>query len=225
MGLGQYAKDTSPTEVGALKLYDHPETQRILRMLVQAPYSRGLKLPVGLEWIWPALSMAERFQRDEVGVLHPHTYITVRRGPVVTKTDDVWHVDGFSTRYAHLPEANYIMVSGSMGTEYLDQTFEFPEHFDPLKHDIQKYFQNEAAPWGSTRGMKLDTLYFLDPYVIHRRPPSSRGAQRTFVRISFTPIEIPDINNTPNPLLPTAHYVLDGIKEFRDGLRDYHEEL
>jgi len=61
----------------------------------------------------------------------------------------------------------------------------------------------------------------MDPYVVHRRPPISNGVVRTFVRISFTPIEIPDVNNTPNPLIPTQHYITDGVKSFREHLLDY----
>jgi hypothetical protein len=43
------------------------------------------------------------------------------------------------------------------------------------------------------------------------------------VRLSYTPIEIADSNNTPNPLLPT-NYTRDGVKDFRDTLVRYGEE-
>lgn len=39
------------------------------------------------------------------------------------------------------------------------------------------------------------------------------------VRISFTPIEIQDKNNTPNPLMEGKDiYNRDGVKEFRNQL-------
>lgn len=220
LGLDQYALDTSPIRVSKLSL--ECGDQMVLRMLVQSPYSRGLKLPKELDWVRPSLYEATAFQKT-VGIRHPYTYITVRSGLVSTHTDDEWHVDGFSTRYTHLPEANYIIVSGSRPTQHLDQTFDFPEDFNPLKHNIHKYFQNRCIP-SRIRNLELDTIYFLDPYVIHKRPPATQGTQRIFLRISFTPIEIPDPNNTTNPEIPTDHYIVDGIKEFRDTLGDYHEE-
>jgi len=45
-------------------------------------------------------------------------------------------------------------------------------------------------------------MYAMDPYMLHRRPPQTEGMVRTFVRISYVPILINDVNNTPNPLLP-----------------------
>lgn len=62
-----------------------------------------------------------------------------------------------------------------------------------------------------------------DPYIIHKRPTVPEGKVRTFVRVSHVPIEIPDVNNTQNPLMP-KNYDRDGVKEFRDSLVDYWEE-
>lgn len=223
LNLGQYDMGTRPELVGRCHLHPPEGDQQVLRVLVESPYSSGLKLPSELEWLWPALDRAH-YAQDCIGIRHPFTYITVRSGTVVTKTDDEWHVDGFSTKYTHLPEANYVIVMGHKPTQFLAQTFDFPDDFDPRVHNIHKYFQHEADP-KSVEELDLDTIYLLDPYVIHRRPPDTQGTQRTFVRISFTPIEIPDIHNTPNPAIPTAHYVTDGVADFRDGLLDYHKEI
>jgi hypothetical protein len=223
VNLEQYGRETDPVSVGRM-FFEYPrEPQRILRMLVQSPYSRGLRLPAELAWVGPALALAEAYQKHSIRVSHPFTYITVRHGEVNTRTDDEWHVDGFSTRYAHLPEANYILVSGDHPTEWVDQRFTFPNDFDPLKHNVHKFFQKRVYH-DFIRQLKLDTLYFVDPYVVHRRPPVAKGTKRTFIRISFTPIEIPDVNNTWNPEIPTTHYVTDGIKDFRDNLKDYDHE-
>jgi hypothetical protein len=219
VNLEQFQLDTSPLRVCDLALPETPD-QMVLRMLVQAPYSRGWQIPPELEWLREVLLKAQEYQHNVIGIRHPFTYVTVRKGPVATSTDDLWHVDGFSTRYAHLPEANYLFAAGSNPTQYLDQRFTFPEDFDPLIHNIHTFFQGRAD-LGCVRELDLGALYFMDPYVVHRRPPGTFGVPRTFARISFTPIEIPDVNNTKNPLIPTSHYVTDGIKEFRNSLLDY----
>ena len=70
--------------------------------------------------------------------------------------------------------------------------------------------------------MKAKRVYGFDPYVVHRRPDGTNGMNRCFIRLSYTPIEIEDVNNTYNPLLHTD-YKRDGIKEMRNKLVDYDE--
>ena len=219
LNLEQYSKYNEPLHVGIPSFSPPPDEQRILRMLVNSPYS-GFKLPNYLNWTLPIIRMAEEYQLNSIKIKHPFTYVTVRHGLVNTKTDDQWHVDGFSVRYNHLPEANYLIVSND-GTEVADQTFDFPADFDPLKHNIHLFFAKMVNEQNIIK-LKPKSLYFLDPYVVHRRPPNTFGKWRTAVRISCLPIEIPDINNTRNPLIETPHYIVDGIKSWRDNLLDYH---
>jgi len=141
----------------------------------------------------------------------------VRHGEVRSVTDDEWHVDGFSTFITHIPESNYVAVNHTP-TEYLVQPIEFPDDFDPLVHNVQWYIQNRASL--DVRRLKPHTLYCFDPYFIHRRPSIEPGTHRTFVRVSFTPIEIADDANTPNPLLPMRVYERDGVT-IRNALSDY----
>jgi hypothetical protein len=219
LNLEQYSVINKPLYVGAPPFNPPQEEQRILRMLVNSPYS-GFKIPEYLNWTLPIIRMAEDYQLNTIKIKHPFTYVTVRHGIVNTKTDCHWHVDGFSVRYNHLPEANYLITSNN-GTDIANQTFYFPNDFDPLKHNVHPFFAKMVE---ENNVMHLDTnsLYFLDPYVVHRRPPTTYGAFRSTVRVSFTPIEIPDINNTRNPLIETHHYTVDGIKSWRNNLKDYH---
>ena len=69
-------------------------------------------------------------------------------------------------------------------------------------------------------GLESHTVYCMDPYVIHRRPKKAKGKLRTLVRISFTPIEIVDCNNTRNAML-FRDYKRDGVRDFRDNLKRY----
>jgi hypothetical protein len=220
LNLAQYRKVNKPLKVGKVEATPPNLEQRVLRILVSSPYSRGLKVPAEYSWTLPIIAQAQKYQMEKIGIRHPYVYLTIRSGIVSTRTDLDWHVDGFSVKYNHLPEANYIVMYGPEPTEYVEQCFDFPFDFNPLRHNIQTFFQHRVDP-ASIRTIKPGTLYFLDPYVVHRRPPSASGKQRTFVRISFTPIEIPDCNNTTNPLIPTSHYSIDGVKEFRNTLLDY----
>lgn len=219
LNLARYGQLNPPLRVGPIGPLMLPkEPQKILRMLIQAPYSHGLQLPHQLFWLRNEIERSAAFQRENIGVSHPYTYITVRHGPVDSQNDDLWHVDGFSTRYTHLPEANYIFVLGNLATEWAAQTIKFPSDFDPLKHNVHLFLQKQVRQ-NAIRSLKIGEMYFIDPYVIHRRPKLG-PVNRTFVRISFTPIEIPDINNTVNPLINTSHYSCDGVR-FRESLLDY----
>lgn len=223
LNLQRYARINNPLRVDSITTKPTHESQMILRMLVEAPYSRGLQLPDELRWTNSLIEQAKRFQREVIGISHPFIYVTVRHGRAGTVADDEWHVDGFSMRYNHLPEANYLFATGKHTTEYVRQAFLFPSDFDPIRHNVHRFFQRRIHD-GAICQIEPDVLYFMDPYVIHRRPPSSNGTMRTLGRISFTPIEIPDINNTPNPHIETQHYCIDGVKEFRDLLQDYDVE-
>lgn len=205
-----------PEHIGYQPLSPPPGEQHLLRLLVEAPYT-GLQLPKEYEWTKPLINLAQASQ-DYIGIRQCYTYLTIRHGVVTWEKDDEWHTDGFSTTITHIPEQNYIWVD-RMPTEYVEQPIKFPEDFDPLTHNVhlylQRYIEEECI-----KAVLGRHVYRLDPYVIHRRPPASQGQKRTFVRISFTPIEIVDCNNAFNPAIP-RHYTRDGCKDFRDKLLPY----
>jgi len=214
--LREFGRRTSPPEmIGSLTLKPPAGEQHILRMLIRRPFD-GLRLPHSLQWVLPMIGMAEARQASIAR--HPFLYLTVRNGMVASQGDDEWHVDGFSLQYHHLPEQNYIW-SDSCGTEWYNAPLGIPEDFDPLRHNLHSYIQ-ERIDWTAVSRTLAYHLFVLDPYVIHRRPPETAGSRRCFVRLSYTPIEIADQNNTLNPLLPT-NYTRDGVKDFRDRLVRY----
>jgi hypothetical protein len=152
-----------------------------------------------------------------VGIRQCFTYITVRVGDKQHATLTDWHVDGFSTRITHIPEQNYIWAD-QHPTEVCPMRVSFPADFDPLKHNIHKYLAQYAREEDVVR-LRPRAVYAMDPYILHRAP--TYEGRRAFVRISFTPIEIRDRNNTENPLMPKGH-TYDGVREWRDNLEDYH---
>lgn len=215
LNVSQYGVANLPTCLGRLTLAPPDREQNVLRMLIKRTHS-PLLVPDDLAWTRPLIERALEFQV----VRHPFMYLTVRNGEVQSVSDDEWHVDGFSMVFEHLPEQNYIW-SDSNSTEYYTRAIPLPDDFDPFEHNIHQYFQARISP-SFVAKTAPGHVYMLDPYVIHRRPPETAGTRRCFVRLSFTPIEIEDVNNTLNPLLAT-NYTRDGVAEFRNSLKSYDE--
>jgi len=77
-----------------------------------------------------------------MGIEHSFCYLTVRSGKVTSRTDDVWHVDGYSEKITHLPEQNYIWCD-KFPTEYVEKAFKIPDDFNPKIHNIHLFLQEE----------------------------------------------------------------------------------
>lgn len=212
----QFNNYNAPDELDQIDLDIPDGNTYILRILIRRPLEE-FKIPDNLKWVQPLIEMSERNQKH-LGVIHPFCYLTIRSTDYLSKTTDEWHVDGFSTRITHLPEQNYIYVDHSP-TEFLLKKINIPRDFDPLKHNIHYLIQDSVNDSDVIHTINNKTLYCFDPYVIHRRPKNIIG-RRTFIRISFTPIEINDVNNTENYMLKT-YYDRDGIKDFRNKLERY----
>ena len=210
-----FENNVEPIELTKIDVECPFDEQYILRMCV-CSYGENYTFPPELEWVKPLWREAYRHQYDEIDMIKMFCYITVRHGIVKSVTDDEWHVDGFSTKIPHKPEQNYIWTN-SIPTEYTNVSVKFPEDFDPLKYNVNHFLQQHITE--EVKQCKENVLYCLDPYILHRRPSVSTGTKRTFVRISFVPIMIDDVNNTQNPLLPQK-YTKDGVA-FRKKLSTY----
>lgn len=213
VNLKDYQTAGSPEHLGHLSLIPPAEDQYILRMVVKSPGTL-YSIPEELDWIMPMFNRALEHQ-NQIATNHPFCYVTIRHGLVKSKKDDEWHVDGFSTKVPHTPEQNYIWANQD-ATEYADLNVKIPHDFDPRHHNINHYLEQHV-----TEALKADSnvVYCMDPYILHRRPSSTTGTQRTFVRISFVPIEINDVLNTQNPSMPKL-YTTDGLA-FRSQLKTY----
>lgn len=198
-----------PIELNYCNLRPPIGEQKILRMMLRKPYEK-LFLPSSMQWIQPMLELC-------ADIPEWYLYCTIRSGIVDSVTDDVWHVDGFSTRTPHAPEENYIW-SNHIPTEFLVGNFILPDTFDPLRHNIHWYFQDHEHLGRVCYG-KANLVYKLSPYVVHRRPTRAWGVVRSFVRLSFIPIEIRDNTCTKNPLLEIPKY---SQEDFRKGLVRWH---
>ena len=195
---------------GTAELTCPHNTQAVLRMLVRYR-DNELQLPEELEWVRPLVEATDRVMADN-GLTMPFTYVTIRHNFETDHTDEDWHVDGFSMRVSHIPEQNFLW-SNTGGTLFTGSKVLVAPNFNPMKHNINtsvSFIKNSADVSTAPNG-----VYSFDPYVFHRAPPYM-GVGRTFVRVSYVPIEIDDVNNTPNPLLPRV--VTQKGVEFRNTL-------
>jgi hypothetical protein len=221
VNLAQFAEPNSHEFVSRVQLSVPNKKQYILRMLIKAPFQTFQIPSKELGWLCPLIAACEDYQLNKLEIRQPFCYVTVRSGFVESVTDDEWHTDGFSVSVTHLPEQNYCW-SNIYPTEFVSKGIEFPKDFSPLKHNVHSYIQDvlksDPAPIETA---EANGVYCFDPYVIHRRPQVPEGVFRTFVRVSFTPIEIVDCNNTLNPFLPRPECKRDAVKEFRNKLERY----
>jgi hypothetical protein len=232
LNLEQYAEINLPEDVKYVPINVPTEPQYVLRVMINRPldpFNTVLeRVPEDLQWTKNLIQESLEYQLNIVKMRHAFMYLTVRNGPVVSTTDDEWHVDGFSMRISHLPEQNYVWVKGET-TECCSVCCQFPSDFDPLKHNIQTFFQDKFNPIEKKdklpiRRIKSETITAMDPYITHRRPSITNPSKpRTFVRVSFVPIQIQDKNNTLNPLLHEKDQIstIDGVVDFRDKLLRY----
>lgn len=216
LSVAGFSYNEHPLTVGQMNLCPQLDRQYVLRMIVGEELGKFF-LPSELEWVRCLVEKAYAIQ-SRFSLPHRFCYVTVRHGEVTSTTDDEWHVDGFSMRNHHIPDQNYIWCD-SFPTEWLCQSISIPNDFDPLRHNLHKYIAS-VADENNAVSLSEKVLYAFDTYCIHRRPKVPEGTHRTFVRVSFCAIEIDDVNNTDNPLIPRK-YTRDGVKEFRDTLVSY----
>jgi hypothetical protein len=185
----------------------------ILRMLISED-GKNFIIPKEINFLKYFLDVILKHQKIN-GFKNKYCYVTIKNNVNENYDNDVWHTDGFSMKVKHKPEQNYIFCS-SNPTEYVLQKIKFPIDFNPQIYNVHKYIQKRIV----NKIMKIDdnTLYCIDPYVIHRRP-QLKGLNRFFIRITFSNIEINDINQTQNPKF-LKKYTLNGYK-FREKLLDY----
>jgi hypothetical protein len=204
---GTQADTLESLDLGEHFLTPPDHRQYILRMALRFDGSE-LMIPPELEWMRETIEKCCEFQKTHF-TYHPFVYLTVRSGEVTSKTDDVWHVDGFSMRYPHVPEQNYIW-SNNFPTQVSTTNTPVPSDFDPMKHNLHNFFDSRQTDYVT---VKPNHIYVIDPYVVHRRDPASAGHVRSFFRLSFVPIAIESDDNTQNPLLPVKQWNRADIRE------------
>lgn len=217
LSLEEYSNTGKPIKLDHLELKKPEKEQQILRMVICVD-GLNFKIPSEIDWVKAMIKKTLKHQLESLNVRHSFCYVTIRHGLVNSEKDDLWHVDGFSTKITQIPEQNYIWCDHTP-TEYVDLNVNFPSDFDPLKHNINFYLRNHIT--NNILQCEEETIYCLDPYILHKRPENTNNKKRTFIRISFVPIEINDVNNTQNPLLKRI-YNQDGLT-VRDKLIDYNK--
>jgi hypothetical protein len=216
--LSDFSVLDAPDFIGPYNPRVPEKEQMILRMLVCPKYGT-LRIPQELSWLSGAIETISEHDKAVTGIADSWCYVTVRHGKVKSTTDDEWHFDGASFRVEHIPERNYIWSSADP-TEYKTGKLSIPEDFDPMRHHLFKLAEAQTKD-EPIKTIKARCWYRLSPFCLHRRPTINHDGIRTFIRVSFTDIEIRDVNNTQNPLIPTNAYGRDAVKAFRKQLQEY----
>lgn len=218
--LDDYRVLDAPSIVNIGKHQPIPDTtsQMILRMLVRAKYG-PFEIPACLWWLKPFIFALSSKDENYTDILESWCYVTVRHGMPFSTTDDEWHFDGASFRMDDIPDRNYIWVNHTP-TEYKTGIMYIPEGFDPIRNNLFTLAINNTRI-NRIHATVARNWYMFNPFVLHRRPPNTPNKPRTFIRISFTDVEIRDVNNTQNPMLPTEAFGRDPVKSFRNQLTDY----
>lgn len=222
LNLQQFNNENHPINIGGWHppVESLPNQQYILRMLIKKLHG-DFHIPSELDWARDFINHCFCYQNNTIGIIHPYCYVTVRSGLVTSTTDDEWHLDGFSTKISHLPEQNYLWTN-SYPTEFIAKAITFPEDFSGSKHNINLFIQDTLALHPTyVHPATANCIYCFDPYVIHRRPSVPMNIHRTFIRVSFIPIEIIDDTCTRNPLLPTPVYGRNAVTDYRNKLERY----
>jgi hypothetical protein len=221
INLKYFNQSNSPEYITNLDINIPNDPFYIRNMLIfDRSQSADLQLPDNLIWV---LKFVKECLAYESIIRSPRKlgYLTIRSGPVITRTDDQWHTDGFSTRVICLPQLSYFW-SNKYPTQYVEYPFELPEDFDPLKHNLFKYIEKTLSTNQEVKKVSSHSINLFDPYVIHRRQPNISNEIRAFVRYTSSEIYIPDINLTQNHLLLNPR-TTNGVA-FRNTLLDYHVE-
>lgn len=181
--------------IGYQELNNESERQYLLSLLIKPAnqcWMEGLiscNRDSSLAWLVDGLILVVGdYQNNYNDFEEKWMYLTVRHGIVDTVTDDHWHVDGFSTRKPSKPDINYVWCN-NYPTEFLQETVKFPHDFDTLKYNVNHYIQDHVRGDNVVEA-SVKTWFKFDSYSIHRRPLSSSGKLRTFVRVSFLDNEI-----------------------------------
>jgi hypothetical protein len=212
INLNDFDEISSPIIVERNVSFELPEDrQYILRMLVGSPFSNGLQIPDELNWLKPTIENLQLLQKKN-RLKNPYVYVTVRHGLVTTKTDDQWHVDGFSMKKPCKSDQNYSWCNHTP-TEYYLKNVIIPMDFNPHKHDLNKFIHSQIElevrdvyEFDFIDRFDANSIVLFDSYLIHKRPAATQDQMRSFWRVSFLDIEIEDDRNTPNPLIPRPKF-------------------
>lgn len=204
--LGDY--DISPSE----------NPVNVLRLLIRMNDSNGpVILPKELSWLKTFVSDNINYHRQHYAVnKDAFIHLTVRMTTyedLYYKEAGLWHIDGFQgARDArHIPEQD-ILWCDTCPTEFTLQPF-FVNGLQPERHNLSLFLQENAQEQYKVSA-KAKSLYLMTPYNVHRFVPVPFDGIRTFVRLTFSPVEIEDPTNTPNPGLPRTYPYRRDVRDF-----------
>ncbi len=219
-----YMFPAPPVYMGQSEIKPPEDPVFALRLLIKQPGS-SFVVPNTLKFLEEFIRDCSAYQAQFFPVFEERfVYITVRSGPMMPNKEDVFHVDGFQgiSVPRHIPEQNYLWAS-SHPTLFSLQPY-FVENLDPGKHNVHDYFDKATDRRMVYEGLSKG-IYLIDPMHVHARRPLNVGTVRTVVRLTYSPVEIRDDTNTPNPELPRGPYNRNDPRNHLWGYAERNPEL
>lgn len=216
-----------PVDIGVTSIKMDETPLRILRTPIKRAGDLNLYIPQELERFVSLLKHVletELIANDDY--LNSHGHITVEHTYIEKNNVQRvpgWHVDGFqgARQHTHSSEHSYLWCS-IQPAEFCIQPF-FINHIDSARHSVFAEFERQAQDINVFSGL-ANHIYLIDPYIVHRSTPMKESNWRTFVRITFSDIELEDPMNTVNKMIPLAQNYESRI-DHRDRLYIYENEI
>lgn len=206
----KYTCPRLPISLGPLDAAQFRECPSVLRVPIKRGGDCRINLPKELGPISDTLKRLLQYDRwinSNFEAFHAHVTIdntTVEPGK--TQRFPGFHGDGLQGgkfKQKLIVEHSYIFVD-KHPTEFAMQPF-FVAHLNEDRYNIFKEFDRQLQPSSIYRGLP-GHCYLIDPYMVHASPVIDHPVDRTFFRLTLTPVELLMPKNTVNPMFSGQDY-------------------
>jgi hypothetical protein len=207
--LDQYLYPRPPIDMGLVEHEEYSCDVNVLRMPIKFP-GTNYRIPKEVIGLLPVIQRAAEYEAF-INPRHAQSFAHVTFDTSEVKAGEFHRFPGFhgdgiqGTKLTPkvVAEHSYIMTTNPP-TEFCLQPF-FLKHLDEAKHNFFLEFDRQAKDcnvYGSLSGH----LYLIDPYMVHRTPLITHPVRRTFIRVTFSCIELQHPKNTLNPMFRGQEY-------------------
>ncbi len=217
-----------PIDMGRLNVAPFKAVPRILRTPIKWSNSLEVRLPKELLPIAEEVRRVLQYDYWIMGELFEKFFVhlTVDNSVVKAGTSQRFpgfHGDGLQGgqfKQKLICEHSYVMTDVNP-TRVAIQPF-FVAHLNEDRVNIFKEFDRQVDEAKLYR-LREEHLYLIDPYIVHDSPICDEETERTFVRITVTPMELLTPHNTINPMFDGQDY--PDKMEVREFVSDPDEEI
>ncbi len=199
-----FSEIQTPTKIFDFNLNPGDTTRRVNHLLIKNPYS-AFKIP---DFISKSVSsLIQRCYENAkenkiIDLSERYVYLTYDNSVVEKghcQRDSGYHIDGMQGSEVVSKVNNcfqYIWLN-NLPTVFCNQKFD-ALRLEPSKHNYFKHFENQVIE-SKVFSIEKNSVYFVNPYMIHRASVALYRQKRTFIRIYFSHLPITSVKATINP--------------------------